>query len=72
MTELQSIRQARGYSQEYMARHFNVSLSTWRRYEKLRADPPADLRNAIADYLEVSLDQLAGRSDFNATEAVAV
>ena len=61
MGGLKAICRSRGLTQEAMAARFQVSLSTWQRYEACTSDPSPKMRETIADFLGVTLDQLAGR-----------
>ena len=61
MRNLKQIREAKGHTQNQMARRFGVSEQTWRRYEQGKTEPSWKKAAEIADFLGVSLDELAGR-----------
>lgn len=65
MTALRIIRKARGLTTRFCAQHLGVVESTWVRWEAGTTDPNSEQRNAIADLLDASLDQLAGRAPFD-------
>ena len=46
-----------------IAAHLGVSIMGFYRYEKGEREPTAPLLIALADYFDVSLDYLVGRSD---------
>lgn len=64
MRQTKAIREALGLTQEQCAAALNIPAQRWRRYENLKSDPSPEMRDAIADLLGVSLDQLAGRAPF--------
>ena len=66
MEKLRAIRKAKGLTVQACADAVGVTHRTWTRWESLSADPGRDQRNAIADLLGVSLDELAGRADLPA------
>lgn len=75
MKNLKTIRQARGLTQEQCCERVSqatgqkVTLHRWMRWENHwqngKNDPPPAMRDAIADLLDTSLDQLAGRVPFD-------
>ncbi len=60
---MRELREARGWSREKLAGEARVSLSTVVRVENEDHVPQGRKLVAIADALEVSLDDLFGRSD---------
>lgn len=56
-------RIAKGLTQKEMASLFNVSERHWQSYEGGTKTPTFDGLIALADYFDVSLDYLVGRSD---------
>ena len=62
-TRLRACRKKTGLNQEDAARQIGIAYSTYRRYEQGGTVP--DLLTAIqlADFFNVSLDYLAGRTD---------
>ena len=59
---LAGLRKETGLSQEKVARMCNTSLQQYRRCEKGEQKPGFDKLIALADYFNVSLDYLVGRS----------
>lgn len=60
---LKILRNNRGLSQRDLARSLNVSPSTVAQYETGKRTPDADTLNALAQYFNVSVDYLLGRTD---------
>lgn len=60
---LVSLRKERKLTQEDTAKELELGLRTYCRYEKGEREPTASVLVQIADYYNVSLDYLAGRSD---------
>lgn len=60
---LRSLRQNRGLTVEQLGKEFDVSKQTVSRWELGDRLPPLDVATSLADYFDVSLDYLAGRSD---------
>lgn len=60
---LKKTRKTAGISQEEIAEKLNIGYSTYRRYEQGGTEPTISDAARIADYLNVSLDYLAGRTD---------
>jgi transcriptional regulator with XRE-family HTH domain len=71
MKALREIRKARKLTTKSCANALGVVESTWVRWETGGTDPGPTQRNAIADMLGVTLDQLAGRQDFDQRVALA-
>ncbi|WP_041695892.1 helix-turn-helix domain-containing protein [Alicyclobacillus acidocaldarius] len=57
------IRKARNLKQTDIANALGISVRTWQRYESNEREPTLSLLVQLADYLGVSLDFLAGRTD---------
>ena len=57
------IRITKGLTQKQVADDFNLSVIAIQNYENLRRKPAYDILIALADYFDVSLDYLVGRSD---------
>lgn len=51
------------YTQEYMAKLFGVSVGAWRNWEQSINSPDTIMLARIADYFDVSVDLLLGRSE---------
>ena len=60
---LKEIRKAKGISQLKLAMELNTSQNTISRYETGEREPGLVELINIADYFDVSLDYLVGRSD---------
>ena len=57
------IRIAKGMTQKQVADDLELSVIAIQNYENLRRKPAYDILIALADYFDVSLDYLVGRSD---------
>lgn len=60
---LKQLRISHGISQQALALELHVSDTALQNYEYGRRKPPYDTLIALADYFDVSLDYLVGRSD---------
>jgi transcriptional regulator with XRE-family HTH domain len=60
---LRNLRQNRKLTVEQLGKEFDVSKQTVSRWELGDRLPPLDVTTALADYFDVSLDYLVGRSD---------
>lgn len=60
---IRELRQAHGLSQQELANKIGVSKSTINMYERGERKPPLDSQEALADYFNVDLDYLTGRSE---------
>lgn len=60
---LQALRKEQHLSQEKFASEIGIGFSTYRRYEKNEREPDAPVLVKMADFYNVSLDYLVGRSD---------
>ena len=61
---LKELRKTKGVTQKYMADLLTLkSDRTYRQYEAGEVDPPSSKAMRLADYFEVSLDYLFGRSN---------
>ena len=60
---IRALRESMNYSQMKFAQIFDLGQSSVVRYEKGEASPPLDLLVRIADYFDVSLDYIFGRTD---------
>ena len=63
MNRLRELRNERGLSQDRLANEMLINIKTFRRYEVGENDPRVAILIDLADYFEVSIDYLAGRSD---------
>lgn len=60
---MRSLREMLGISQQTLAAQLGSTQSSINRYENEQTLPPADLLLRYADYFDVSLDYLFGRTD---------
>lgn len=60
---LQYLKDSKNLLQKDISKSVNLSLRTYQRYEYGEREPSASMLMALADYFDVSLDYLVGRSD---------
>ena len=60
--QLRACRKARGLKQEEVAKALGIAYSTYRRYEQGGTVPDLMTAAKLADFFQVSLDELAGRT----------
>lgn len=60
---LKELRVARGRHQKDMADYLSIRTRSYQAYEGGEREPSIDRLIAIADYLDVTLDYLVGRTD---------
>ena len=60
---LQTLRKDKNHTQAQIAVLFDITERAYRRYENGQSTPHYETLTKIADYFEVSLDYLTGRSD---------
>lgn len=60
---LQALRKEYHLSQEKFAAEVGIGFTTYRRYENGKREPDASTLVKMADFYDVSLDYLVGRSD---------
>ena len=60
---LKALRDSIGVSQAKMAEYLGTPQSSIHRYESSQAAPPCDILIRYADYFDISLDYLCGRTD---------
>ena len=60
---IRALRESMNYSQMKFANLFDIGQSSVVRYEKGEASPQLELLVRIADYFDVSLDYIFGRTD---------
>lgn len=63
MIRLKELRIAKGFTQKQVADLLGMVQRNYQRYETGEVDPPLSKAIALADYFNVSLDYLVGRSD---------
>lgn len=61
---IRELRSSRGLSQQELADKIGVSKSSINMYERGERIPPLRSQEALADYFNVDLDYLAGRTDY--------
>lgn len=62
-THLKALRQSKNLTQKQLAENIGASESGIQNYELGTRKPTYDMLIALADYFDVSLDYLVGRSD---------
>jgi transcriptional regulator with XRE-family HTH domain len=62
-TRLHELRIAKGLTQKQIAAELKISYRIWRAYEEEQRTPTFDGLIALADYFDVSVDYIVGRSD---------
>ncbi len=60
---LKEIRKASGKKQREAAEFLNIKLRTYQGYEMQETEPSIKKLIALADYFDVTLDYLVGRTD---------
>ena len=60
---LRSIRKKKGYTQRQVASAIEITERNYQYYESGEREPSMGTLIALADYIDVSLDYLVGRSD---------
>lgn len=63
MKRMRELRKKRGLSQDRLANEMSINIKTLRRYEVGENNPRVAILIALADYFNVSIDYLVGRSD---------
>ncbi len=61
--QFKKVRSERGFTQKQAANGIGVSEQAYQKYEYGKVVPSALVLIALADYFDVSLDYLVGRSD---------
>jgi SOS-response transcriptional repressors (RecA-mediated autopeptidases) len=61
---LKKLRDDKNLTQTELGKAFSISDATINRYEKNQRQPDTDTLNKLADYFNVTVDYLLGRSDF--------
>ena len=60
---LASLRKAHKLTQQQLGKELNTTKQNINNWEKCVSLPSLDIASALADYFDVSLDYLVGRSD---------
>ncbi|MBR0189112.1 MAG: helix-turn-helix transcriptional regulator [Clostridia bacterium] len=63
MNRLKELRKISGLTLQNMANRFNISPEAYRKYENEEREPNYTLLIQFADYFNVSVDYLLGRTD---------
>ena len=63
LERLKELRLSKGLTQKTMAELLEITSRNYQRYESGEVDPPTSKTFWLADYFNVSLDYLTGRSD---------
>lgn len=61
--QLKTCREKSGLRQEDVARRLGIVYRTYRRYESGETEPTISVAVRLADFFQLSLDDLAGRTD---------
>jgi len=61
--KLKQLRKAKGVYQKDVANLLNIIERHYRSYEAGKVDPPTSKTVLLADYFDVSVDYLVGRTD---------
>ena len=62
-SRLRQLRLSKNVTAKAMSEYLNMVYRNYQRYEKGEVDPPLSKVIALADFFDVSLDYLVGRSD---------
>lgn len=62
-SQLKKVRIEKGFTQKQVADGLNIAEQSYQRYEYGKTVPSALVLIALADFFDVSLDYLVGRSD---------
>jgi transcriptional regulator with XRE-family HTH domain len=62
-SRLLELRKKKGLKQREMAEFMGISLRAWQYYESGEKKPDVDGLTRLADFFDVSMDYLSGRSD---------
>ena len=60
---MKELRTERNLSQDSVSKELNIGIATYCRYEQSKREPTASVLERMADYYDVSVDYLLGRSD---------
>lgn len=62
--KLKKARQENGKTQKEIADYLNIKQNTYSQYENEKRQIPIEILIRLADYYDVSVDYLLGRTDF--------
>lgn len=60
---LLELRKNKGLTRQAVADAIHISVRTYQRYENCEREPTASVLAALADFYDVSIDYLMGRTD---------
>lgn len=60
---LLELRKSKGLTRQAVADAIEISVRTYQRYENSEREPTASVLSALADFYDVSIDYLTGRTD---------
>ena len=60
---MKELRMERNISQDSASKELHIGIATYCRYEQGKREPTASVLDRMADYYDVSVDYLLGRSD---------
>jgi transcriptional regulator with XRE-family HTH domain len=60
---LEELREKKGMTRKEMAKYLEIDQSTYGKYELGKREPDIETIEALADYFNVSVDYLLGRTD---------
>lgn len=63
MEKLKELRKTKGKTQKQLSEFLGISQQAYATYELSTRTPPIDIIEKLADYFEVSIDYLLGRTD---------
>ena len=71
LKNLKNLRKELGLSQKQIADILHISQQTYSDYENCKTEPTSETLIAIANYFEVTVDELLGRDEFTPEERAA-
>ncbi len=71
LKNLKNLRKELGFSQRQIADKLHISQQTYSDYENCKTEPTSETLIALANYFEVTIDELLGREDFTPEERAA-
>lgn len=72
MKQIEDVRKAKGYTQEYVASAVGVATSSYNQYETGARSIPADVAARIASVLDVDMGEIFLPTKFTVREQTAV
>ncbi|MFD0870993.1 HTH-type transcriptional regulator immR [Chlamydia abortus] len=62
-SRIYALRTSRGLTQEQLAQHLKISRASLAHYEQNRREPDSSMLSRIANYFDVSVDYIIGRTN---------